>query len=62
MKKEITEEINKLLHRIARVIGDIDKEKKDFEDNLSQNIRDLLICRSEILKLVEILNEENGRK
>lgn len=62
MNKEVMKEITTILHRIARVIGDIDKEKKTFEDNLSQNVRDLLICRSEVLKLVGMLNKENGRK
>lgn len=62
MTDEIAQEVSTLLHKIARVIGDIDKEKKCFKQKMDRNIKGLLVCREEVLKLVRLINKENGKK
>ncbi len=58
MDRDTFRHLDVLLHRIERLIGDIETEKKSFDDRMDMHIRDLLIAKSEILNLVEDDREE----
>jgi len=59
--KEFDEQISNLLHRIMRVIDNIDRDRREFNERSTKEIQALLISRQEILRLVELKAKENGK-
>jgi hypothetical protein len=59
MNKEQYEILNKLLHRIARVIGRIVKRKKRDASETQKDIEDLELAREEALQLAEKINNND---
>ena len=60
--KEFDDQINNLLHTIMRVIDNIDRDRREFNSRSTKEITQLLLARSEILRLVELKEQENGSK
>ena len=60
--KEFDEQINNLLHTIMRVIDNIDRDRREFNSRSTKEITQLLLARSEILRLGELKEKENGSK
>jgi len=60
--KEFDDQINNLLHTIMRVIDNIDRDRREFNSRSTKEITQLLLARSEILRLVELKEKENGSK
>jgi len=60
--KEFNDQINNLLHTIMRVIDNIDRDRREFNSRSTKEITQLLLARSEILRLVELKEQENGSK
>jgi len=58
--KEFDEQINNLLHTIMRVIDNIDRDRREFNSRSTKEITQLLLARQEILRLVELKEQENG--
>ncbi len=59
--KEFDEQINNLLHTIMRVIDNIDRDRREFNSRSTKEITQLLLARQEILRLVELKEQENGK-
>jgi len=58
MNTELDLEINRLLHIIANVTDDINREKKNFDAVIINSTKKLLIARTDVLRIVEIVNRE----
>ncbi|MHA1853868.1 MAG: hypothetical protein ACTSUF_10250 [Candidatus Heimdallarchaeaceae archaeon] len=58
MNEEIYYELDRLLHIIARVTADIDKEKEHYNRVIENNIKTLLLARQEVLRIVELVDKE----
>jgi len=59
-KDEFYHQIDTLVHRVARVTGDIVKEQNRHNDATTLHLRDLLFARAEILELINTINDEGG--
>jgi len=57
--KEFDDQINNLLHRIMRVIDNIDRDRREFNERSKKEIQALLVSRQEILNLVELKAKES---
>jgi len=53
MKKDTIHLVDKLLHRISRLISAIVKEQKEFADVSERHIQDLLLAKVEIQDIIE---------
>lgn len=58
--KEFYERANNILHRVMRVVDDIDKGERESKARRDKEIKSLLLCRQELLELVEMQIKENG--
>jgi len=57
----IYEIIDKHIHRIARIAGEIVQEKTEYLAKMNAHIKDLVEARKEVLELIEKLdNKQKG--
>ena len=56
MKRELAEELNRLLHTMAHVTIDASKAKEESEMKYSAFINKLLLARQEILRVIELID------
>ena len=58
--KEFYEQANSILHRIMRVVDNIDRDRREANAKWKKEIQTLLLARQELLGLVELKAKENG--
>lgn len=61
MSKEYDIQINHLLHRVMKVVANIEKDRLEFNRRSKKEITTLLLARQEILNLVELKAKENEK-
>jgi len=60
MTEEQYEILNRLLHRLARIIGDMVKDKRNYSSAMQKHIIQLELAREETLQLAEKINGEKN--
>ena len=56
MTEEQAHRINLILHRMARVIGNLEKRKQQYIDAEQIDVQELALARAELLGLVDMIN------
>ena len=59
---ELFERLSKVKHRIARVAGDMEKEKVRAEEAERQGVQSLMLAITEVLNIVEFVYKQNDRR
>jgi len=57
--KEFDDLINNLLHRVMRIIDNIERDRREYNGSCKKEINALLMARQEILNLVALKAKEN---